>query len=260
MTTPASSRRVFFSFPRITDPARHRDYNQWHQYDHRPENLALPGVVHGDRWVRSPDCAAAGSAPDDVLAGTHYLAMYWFAEPVEASVAEWLQLGDTTLQQGRRPELRYAERPLTGFFRPVRAHLAPRTRISAAALPFRPHTGVHVTVTAVADAGGADAEEHYAWEDAVALPALLDVPGVAGGWTFRSERVHTGPPSGGEAPDRPTLRLRLLWLDGDPLEVAARIGERERAAPAPRPETVRVLLSCPYRTIVPGEWSWFDAS
>lgn len=23
----------------------HRRYNQWHQLDHRPENLALPGVA-----------------------------------------------------------------------------------------------------------------------------------------------------------------------------------------------------------------------
>ena len=52
------ARKAFFSFTGINDPAKHRDYNEWHQLDHRPENLALPGVVWGERWVHSPDCAA----------------------------------------------------------------------------------------------------------------------------------------------------------------------------------------------------------
>ncbi|WP_208719847.1 hypothetical protein [Amycolatopsis circi] len=43
-------------------------------------------------------------------------------------------------------------------------------------------------------------------------------------------------------------RVRLLYLDEDPVEVA----ERERHwEPAPRPEAERVLLSGPVRTIVP---------
>jgi hypothetical protein len=37
------SERVFFSFVELTDPSQHRAYNEWHQLDHRPENLLLPG-------------------------------------------------------------------------------------------------------------------------------------------------------------------------------------------------------------------------
>jgi len=41
--------RVFFSFTSLNGggPADHRTYNEWHLYDHRPENLALDGV----RWA-----------------------------------------------------------------------------------------------------------------------------------------------------------------------------------------------------------------
>ena len=44
---------VFFSFAALDDPGpdHHRRYNEWHQLDHRPENLALPGVAWGDRWA-----------------------------------------------------------------------------------------------------------------------------------------------------------------------------------------------------------------
>ncbi|ANH36663.1 hypothetical protein I601_0209 [Nocardioides dokdonensis FR1436] len=44
---------VFFSFIRLEEGSAedHRAYNRWHQLDHRPENLALPGVAWGDRPV-----------------------------------------------------------------------------------------------------------------------------------------------------------------------------------------------------------------
>jgi hypothetical protein len=261
VTTPATSPGAFFSFPRITDPARHADYNAWHQYDHRPENLALPGVVHGDRWVRSPDCVAAGAAPDPLLASTHYLAMYWFAEPLEASVAAWQRLGDTTLQQGRRPDLRYASRPLLGFFRPVRGYLAPTTRVSTAALPFRPHRGVHVTVTAVDAPGSAAAEEQFEWHDRERLPRVLGLPGAAGGWTFRSERLSAESTGGGTDGALPVMRIELTWLEGDPVEFAGLLAEAEREwhrdSPPPRPDAERLLLAGPLRSITPGEWDWF---
>lgn len=266
MTTPLTAPGVFFSFSWVDDPARHRDYNQWHQYDHRPENLALPGVVHGDRWVRSPDCVAAGAAPDPRLASAHYMAMYWFAEPLERSVREWKQLGDTTLQQGRRPDLRYAARPLLGFFHPVASCVQPRTRVSAAALPFRPHRGIHVTVTGVDQPTSAAAEEQFAWFATERVPRVLDLPGVAGGWTFRSDRVYAGSTAGGERtgarPELPTMRVTLFWLEEDPVEFAGTLAEAQRdwdaGTPAPRPDAERLLLSGPLRSITPGEWDWFD--
>ena len=50
---------AYFSFAEITDRTRHHEFNEYHQLDHRPENLALPGVIFGERWVRTPDCAQA---------------------------------------------------------------------------------------------------------------------------------------------------------------------------------------------------------
>ena len=261
MTTPQTATRAFFSFPRIDNPARHREYNAWHQLDHRPENLALPGVVHGDRWVRSPDCVAAGSAPDPLLGSAHYAAMYWFAEPAAVSIAEWIELGDITLQQGRRPDLRWTTRTALGMFRPVRGYVRPDTRISPAALPFRPHRGVHLTVSRVAEPKSTQAQDLFEFHDTVRAPQLLGLPGVAGLWTFRGLDVRG--PDDQVLDDGAALRITLCYLDSDPVRFAADLraaeGDGAISAAGDLAGAETLLLSGPLRTIVPWEWGWFDA-
>ena len=86
--------RAFFSVMGVTDPSKHRVYNEYHQLDHRPENLALPGVAWGDRWVRSPDCAAASVGSDRDFDDSHYMAMYFLREPLEQNTKAWIELGE----------------------------------------------------------------------------------------------------------------------------------------------------------------------
>ena len=86
------ARKAFFSFTGITDKAKHRAYNEWHQLDHRPENLALPGVVWGERWVHSPDCAARATYGGTAVDATHYINLYWYREPYAESIKEWQDL------------------------------------------------------------------------------------------------------------------------------------------------------------------------
>lgn len=245
---PVFSERVFFSFVALADPARKREYNEWHQLDHLPENLRLPGVAHGDRWARTGD----GTASPE-LAGVDYLAMYWFRPPYEQSVAEWRKLGEDSFQWGRGPLIPGVQRPLLGFFTPVLGYVAPRVRLSADALPFRPNRGLHVTVTELAEPHGGEAHAQFAWQDRTRIPELLACPGVAGAWTFSflgRQRHSTLNIGSGEDRAPGSLRVRLLYLDEDPVEASREIAEREKE-PAPHPEAERVLLSGPVRTIVP---------
>src|ERR1700722_14995971 len=98
---------AFFSFAEIRDESQHAEYNQWHQLDHRPENLALPGVRPGERWVRPPEGLRLEPPIESTLAKTQYVTMYWFREPVDASIREWQELAEQAFQWGRRPDLRY---------------------------------------------------------------------------------------------------------------------------------------------------------
>ncbi|MEU7812195.1 hypothetical protein [Pseudonocardia sp. NPDC049154] len=82
--------RAFLTFTRLRED-RHIEYNAWHQLDHLPENLRLPGVVWGDRWVCTPDCLpwVTGSDAD---AGHQYAVVYWFRTPLDESVRDWTEL------------------------------------------------------------------------------------------------------------------------------------------------------------------------
>jgi hypothetical protein len=60
---------VFFSFAALDGAGLddHRRYNEWHQLDHRPENLALPGVAWGDRRARTESGSVAVAEYESVL-------------------------------------------------------------------------------------------------------------------------------------------------------------------------------------------------
>ncbi len=217
--------RVFFSFPEVLDPARHRDYNAWHQLDHLPQNRALPGVRHGERWVRTPRCReaswrSADAAADDFDAA-QYVAMYWFADPVEASVREWFRLGEQTEEIGRRPEVAWTRRRFTGFANPTGGAAADGVAVTAGAVPFLPHAGVVLEV-------GVEATRDVA--------ELAVEPGVLGAWAFAGTGRHEG------------LSLTLSWCAADPVGVSLA-----------RSRTDGLLLRTGLEVVTPGAWDWFDA-
>lgn len=259
-------RTSFFSFTSVPDPRHHAAYNRWHQLDHRPENLALPGVAWGERWVLAPDCAdvARGSLP---LLGTHYVNMYWFREPLAESITEWHELADRSFQWGRRADMGIAERVMLGWFMAVKGYATERVLVDPDIVPFRPNRGIHLTVTRLAEPQNAAVEQAYGRYDRVVMPELMSVPGVAGGWTFSSksttlderaeydsERMTTFRAGEDSVPGR--LRVTLLYLDGDPIEVAQHLGER----PLPGGDQAELLLSAPLHSITPWHWDWFEPS
>lgn len=257
--------KTFFSFAVITDPTKHRAYNEWHQLDHRPENLALPGVRWGERWVRTPQCAGHGTAAP-ALADTHYVNMYWFNEPARESVVEWQRLAEISFQWGRRPEMPWTARPLMGFFDAVKGYVAPRVLVSAEVVPLRPNRGVHIEVLELDDAHGRDAHELHRWYDQVALPTRVGLDGVAGAWSFTSESTtfDTGFAAAHDsrtfapAESQPgRVRIHLTWCDGDPVDVTAAI-DAWHADVATPVTPARALLTGPLRGIQPWEWDWFD--
>ncbi|MFD5201005.1 hypothetical protein ACFWM7_12815 [Streptomyces sp. NPDC058375] len=233
------SERAFLSFVDVTDPALLPEYHDWQVYDHIPENRALPGVAWGERWTR---IAGAGGLERiaDHLAGVDSMTMYWFLPPYEESVAAWRKLGTDSIQWGRGPGIPGVQRPFMGFFTPVKGYAAPHALVSPEVLPYRPNTGVHVTLTRMAEPMGHDAHLSYRREDRVRVPGLLDVPGVAGAWTFslhEPTRPHWQPEQA-DALVPHELRARLLYLDQDPLEVAGRLAEHDKGGSVDEENTV----------------------
>src|SRR5699024_1595440 len=134
------SERAFFSFVELDSEHEAQAYNEWHRFDHLPENLALPGVAWGDRWARTAECGTVpGHHAVPEYSGIDYVAMYWFHPPYDESIQAWTELGEDTFQCGRGPRLPGVRRRLTAFFTPVKGYVAPRVPISVGALPMRPN-------------------------------------------------------------------------------------------------------------------------
>lgn len=252
---------AFFSFVTLhgATPQDHSAYNRWHQLDHRPENLALPGVAWGDRWSRTPADKQAEPNADDVHANTDYIAMYWFRPPVERSVASWDHLGERSFQWGRGPLIPGVSRTLLGFFRPVKGYVATSALVSPEVLPYRPNRGLHVSLTRHRDHHGAATHARHTWEDQTLIPNLLNVDGVAGVWTFSFSHYqqHSTLPMGGRSDDTPgSLRIRLVYLDGEPLATCERLRDVEEVLARegsgdPAADSTERLLTTPVRTIIP---------
>ena len=265
--------RAYFSFSEITGTERHRDHNEWHQLDHRPENLVLPGVAWGDRWVRPPECAAASSVVAPDYAGVHYAIMYRFREPLEETLDAWFRLSELSFQWGRSPQIGWTRRPLRSLFVPLRGHAAPRTGVSADVIPFRPVRGLHVTISRLIGINSAT-RDVLRWYDDVHIPDQLTCRGVAGAWTLVSENAFESARemSGWRFADATSrrgepslLRLQILYLDEDPLEVTADLRAREaswRLAGRIRDTSdgEEVVFAGPLQRVLPWEWEWFGRS
>jgi hypothetical protein len=249
---------LWLSFAQLTDATRHREFNEWHQLDHVPENRALDGVIYGDRFAHSPACAAATTA-DPVLAGIQYMTLYFLRPPARESIAEWHELSDRSFQWGRRPDIGWVERPLMGFFSLVKTYVSPRVPVSAEALPFRPSRGLYLTAHRIPEPRGVATHELYRRYDREVIPSALEHPGVAGAYSAISESTSLDP---GYSPARVTtfdpsegsyghIRVHLYPLDGDPVEIAP-------ALEPPIHDEAELLFAGPLETIRPWDWSWFD--
>lgn len=249
----------FFSFLCAdTDDARH-EYNHWGVMDHTPENRRLAGVAWGDRWERTQDCKEHSIVNDSHFESLEFLTMYWFRNPADESLEEWNKLAEDTFQWGRGALIPGISRALAAFFVPAKGYAAQRILSDADVLPFRPHRGVHITLSHFPATHSSETHEQYTWYDRVRIPDLLGVDGVAGVWTFSLDREQNHPkiPLSTARGFQPTsLRATLIFLDDDPVEVCRVIDEKQagwalQGRGAPRPEAEQILFSSPLRTIDP---------
>jgi hypothetical protein len=267
--TPSRTAAAFLSLAAVDDPARHAEYNKWHQLDHLPENLALPGVFTGQRFVRTPQDRAASVRADGDFGTAQYATVYWFRPPAEASVAEWSELAETSFQWGRRPDVGWTRRPFMRFLRPSIGMVRPGLEITSQVLPLRPCTGLYLVISEVSadPAARPTLQDRYRWTRTEGLPALVQRAGVAGGWILSdAHELASASWSGREEQADFSLagyRAQVLFLDGDPLEVAASIaadGPVGVLQPVADDAIERIVLATPLHTITPWQWNWFDRS
>ena len=247
----------FFSFTEILD-GRHREYNEWHVFDHMPEQFKLEGMQWGQRWVATPELMDRRLYAAGDIAASQYVTLYLMAEPLRQVLDEFLALGRTLDSVGRFFKARRSH--LSGPFKFVKAYVSPRLAVDAEVIPYRPNRGLFVTVQDQVD-GATDAtlDEVRQWYDRVHVPDLLSVRGVAGCWWF--EAMSTSPRAPGAEPNPRGRTIRAYWLDEDPA-----LFHDDLAAKTP--SFSMMDLSQAYRTVLVGAYraipsdsafDWFDS-
>lgn len=238
----------FFSFTEITDPNEHQAYNEWHQLDHMPEQFPLDGIAYGQRWVSTPACRDARVVSEVPFDDVHYVTLYLMTEPVDRTLHEFFDLGRRLRALGRFH--RHRRSHFAGPLIHLEGAAALRVLVSAESVPYRPNRGVYVIVDDTCDRSLLD--EHTRWLHAEHHPRLLEVPGVAGLWTFSTSPTFANHPW--ETGDR---RITVVWLDDDPCTVAPALDEADAPRRARR-DVVRTVFAGPFETITPWQWDWFE--
>src|SRR5947209_10888635 len=170
---PNKVKAGFFSFTEVLD-SRHREYNEWHLFDHMPENLKLHGLQWGQRWVATRALMERRLVANGDLARTQYVTLYLITAPVQQAIDDFYALGRELYAQGRWFDARKAH--LTGPFTLVETYVSSRLAFDADALPYRPNRGVLVTVQAQTDAAtDAGLDDVRRWYHEVHVPELLSV-------------------------------------------------------------------------------------
>jgi hypothetical protein len=238
----------FFSFTEILN-GNHKGYNEWHMLDHMPEQFPIPGIALGQRWVQTPRCRDARLVADPLLDPIHYVTLYLMTEPLRRTLDEFVHLGAELRNMGRWFDDRHAH--ISGALMRLHGHAAPRVRVSGDCIPARPNRGIFLSVSEVVDGGGLD--PYLAWHEGH-LRRALEVPGVAGIWTFCSDPAL----STGRFSFPFDARVAVLYLDDDPVEVTARLAEFGVEDRFPGTSPLKPILAGPFETIVPWRWDWFD--
>jgi hypothetical protein len=235
----------FFSITPPTPPDDDGSYLRWHLLDHMPEQFSIPGIVHALRWAADGDYPAHRLVAEGDLAEVGGIVNYLFAEPVQQTYDDFMALGAHLADVGRFPERRPSLR--VRLLELLRDDAAPRVLVSPEVVPFRPHRGVLVIV----EEPTGDEAGWQQWLGAEHLPELLEVPGVAGAWTYRSSQRWTLMPTCVGDPQYVTV----VFLDDDPLIVskaATSLIEQRWATGAVRP-----TFAGPLRTMM--QWDAWPA-
>lgn len=202
---------AYLGFSARSETAQDAEYIRWHLYDHVPEQPRIPGVRNGQRWVSTPDCRAARRAQDAPFDQVDHAVQYLFAEPAIETMRTFMDLGRSLAAAGRQPLS--LPRVQSGAYVVLDRRANPRGTLGAYAVPWRPASGIYLTVEKTP-------QDNEAWAaHSQALGRLVELDGVAGAWRYAGMRQ--------ELPFRsdPNELVTVFYLYDDPVATAGPLGD-----------------------------------
>lgn len=241
----------FFSLTRHAESGDDRSYLEWHQLDHMPEQYQLHGLVVGQRWASTAACRAVRAAERGDWSSIEHVVCYMMGNPVDETVDEFLTFGRHLAELGRFPYNMPSQ--YRGALRLLETHAARRVLISPEVVPFRPHAGVYLIVDEPTERDRPTQDAYLQRRHTELLPELVEVPGVAGAWSFATTRAIRRP-----AFTEGDYRMTLCYLDDEP----AAVGERLRPLMArwEADEPIQLALAAPFESVVRWDWERFGST
>lgn len=211
---------VFLGLSARSETSQDLEYIRWHLYDHVPEQARNPGVRNGQRWVSTPQCRAARRAQDAPFDRVDHAVQYLFAEPAVETLQIFKELGHGLAAAGRQPLS--LPRIQSGAYVVLDRQANPRGTLGAYAIPWRPASGVYLTIEKLPP----DNEAWAAHKDN--LGHLVALNGVAGAWRYAGFQRKLS-----SFQSDPDELVTVFYLYGDPVAIAGPLGdmlERQWAA------------------------------
>lgn len=209
-------------------------WNRWYDLEHLPPNVALDGIMYGNRYVATPalhELRRPGAALAFADGRASFLTIYTLASDVAGVFADMTEYRERLVEADRMfPDDKKVVRLGDGLDL-TWAVADPALKADEGDIPHLCHTAIHVALAR----GGAD-HYHEAW-----APAAVEVPGVSAVLGLTS-RYQEG---------QPVLMVHLL--DGEPAEVVPAL--RGAVAHAPGAE---VLVEGPWSLITPLHYPWAE--
>jgi hypothetical protein len=203
---------AYLGFSARSETGQDVEYIRWHLYDHVPEQPRIPAVRNGQRWVSTPECRAARRAQEAPFDRADHAVQYLFAEPAVETLKTFMELGRALAAAGRQPLS--LPRLQSGAYAVVDRRANPRGTLGAYAVPWRPASGIYLTVETMPP-------DNEAWAaHSEALGRLVELDGVTGAWRYA-----------GYPQQLPFLRsdpselVTVFYLYGDPVATAGPLGD-----------------------------------
>src|SRR5262245_3944328 len=173
--TPVKLTGLMFALVSVK-PGQDLAFNTWYDTDHVPENRALPGIFHAQRYYAPAALRALrGKIPEGAIRyeGGAYATIYFFESPVEEAQRV---MGELAEQMWKVERMHRGGMPVwTCHFELVEAHARPDHFLSAGAFEVAPHKGILVAIREVVEPGFE--EEISRWDHEVHAPDLLSCKG-----------------------------------------------------------------------------------
>jgi hypothetical protein len=230
------------------NPGYHEQFNHWYDTDHIPENRALPGIFHAQRYYAPRRYREARDplATDMVRhQGGEYLTLYYVDGDLTSTYQAFRDLAQRLRGEGRMFQemqgVLSSGQPFT--FERVWVHKG--VRLVPDAIPTAPHYGVYMILGEITDP--AREKEFLQWEDETHIPSLLEGPEILAVFLFRSHNIAPG--------DR---LLFLCYLDQDP---PVSLGTPAHSPEGPQRHVERAFrryMSSAYRSITPLRYDFIE--